>query len=92
MGEAEEKGKVAVDAVVPLELAGCLDTLPGGSNLDEDAVLLDADRLVKGNQLLGLGLCRLLVERKAGINLGGDTARDDSKDLLAELDELRRIS
>lgn len=32
-----------MDTVVALELAGSLDALPGGGDLDEDAVLLDAD-------------------------------------------------
>ena len=90
LGEAEEKGEVAVDAVIALELAGSLDTLPGGRNLDEDALLLDADGVVERDELLGLGLGRLLVVREARIDLGRDTAGDDLEDLLAEFDELHR--
>ena len=59
-----------MDAVVTLELARSLDTLPSRSDLDEDALLLDADGLVEGNELLGLGLGRLLVERETGVDLG----------------------
>ena len=77
-----------MDAVVALELAGGLDTLPGGGNLNKNTVLLDADGLVEGNELLGLGLGALLVEGQAGVDLGRDTAGDDSKNLLAEFDEL----
>ena len=86
--EAEEKGEVAVDAVVTLELARSLDTLPSRSDLDEDALLLDADGLVKRDELLGLGLGRRLVVREARIDLGGDTAGNDLQDLLAKLNEL----
>ena len=77
-----------MDAVVALELARSLDALPGRSNLDEDALLLDADGLVEGDQLLGLGLGRLLVEGQTGVDLSRDTAGDDLQDLLSELDEL----
>lgn len=37
-----------------------------------------------------LGDGGLLVEGESGVNLGGDSAGDESKDLLSELDELRR--
>ena len=86
--EAEEKGEVAVDAVVTLELARSLDTLPSRSDLDEDALLLDADGLVERDELLGLGLGRRLVVREARIDLGGDTAGNDLQDLLVKLNEL----
>ena len=89
MTEAEEEGKVAVDAFL-LKLPGGLDTLPGGGDLDEDTVLLDTDGLVESDELLGLGLGRRLVVREARIDLGGDTAGNDLQDLLAKLDELWR--
>lgn len=54
LAETEEKGEVAVDAVLLLELAGSLDTLPSGSDLDEDAVLGDSDGLVESDELVGL--------------------------------------
>lgn len=47
LGKGEEEGKVAVDAVVALEDLGGLDTLPGGGDLDQDAVLGDALLLVQ---------------------------------------------
>ena len=43
----EDEGQVAVDAVLALKDVGSLDTLPGGGDLDEDAVLGDALRFVE---------------------------------------------
>lgn len=43
----EHEGQVAVNAVVALEDLGGLDALPGGGDLDEDAVLLDTLLLVQ---------------------------------------------
>ena len=77
-----------MDAVVALELARSLDTLPGRGDLDEDALLLDADGFVEGDELLSLGLGRLLVEGQTGVDLGRDTAGDDLQNLRAELNEL----
>ena len=54
LSEAEEEGEVAVDAILLLELARGLDTLPSRSNLDQDALLLDTDALVERDQLLRL--------------------------------------
>lgn len=88
LAEAEEKGKVAVNAVVTLELARSLNALPGGGDLDQYTLALDADRLVEGDELFGLLLRALLVEGQAGVDLGRDTAGNDLEDLLAELDEL----
>lgn len=86
LGEAEEEGEVAVDALL-LESAGSLDTLVGGGNLDEDALLVNAELLVLGNEGVSLGLGGLGVEGEAGVDLGGDTAGDDLEDLTAEEDE-----
>ena len=86
--KAKEQGQVAVNPVITLELARSLDTLPGGRDLDQDALLLDPDRLVERDELLGLSLGAFLVEREAGINLGGDTTGDDGEDLLSEFYEL----
>ena len=88
LAEAEEEGQVAMNAVIALQLAGGLDTLPGGGDLDEDTVLLDTDGLVESNELLGLRLGRLLVEGQTGVDLCRDTTWDDLENLLAELDEL----
>lgn len=45
--EGEHEGQVAVDLVLSLEDVGCLDTLPGGSDLDQNAIPRDAERLVE---------------------------------------------
>ena len=88
LGEAKEKGEIAVNAFVALQLARSLDTFPGRRDLDEHTFLLDSDGLVKRNKLFGLGLGSLLVEGETGIDFGGDTAGNDGKDLFAEFDEL----
>lgn len=85
--EAEEEGEVTVDVVLRLELAGGLDTLPGGGDLDEDALALDTERLVEGDEVLSLLDGGFLVERETGVNLGRDTARDNLEDLATEGDE-----
>ena len=93
LAETEEESEVAVNAVLSLELLRRLDTLPGRGDLDQDTLALDTDRLVKGNEVLGLRLGCCLVEGQLGVNLSGNTARDDRENLLAELDELReRVS
>ena len=86
LGEAEEQRQVAVDAFL-LELLGGADALPGGGDLDEDALAVDAVGLIKADQPAGLLDGALGVEREPGIDLGRDAARDDLEDLLAEGDE-----
>ena len=75
-----------MDALL-LEVTGSLDTLPGGADLDQDTVTGDTGLLVETDDLAGLGLGSLLVEGEAGVDLGGDTARDNLEDLLTEFDE-----
>ena len=77
-----------MNAVLSLELLRRLNTLPCRGDLDQDALTLDADRLVEGNEVLGLRLGCCLVEGQLGVDLSGDTAGDDRENLLAELDEL----
>ena len=54
LAETEQESEIAVDPIVTLEFTGSLDTLPGGSDLDENAFLGDANRLVELDQVLGL--------------------------------------
>ena len=77
-----------MNAVLSLELLRRLNTLPCRGDLDQDALTLDADRLVEGNEVLGLRLGCCLVEGQLGVNLSGNTARDDRENLLAELNQL----
>lgn len=60
--ETEEKSEIAVDSIVTLEFTSSLDTLPCGSDLDQDTLLLDADRVVESDELFCLGLGSLLVK------------------------------
>lgn len=83
----EHEGEVGVDTVLALELAGRLDTLPSGGNLDQDTALIDAEGLVEVDDVEGLGDGRGLVEGEARVDLGGDLARDEGEDLFAELNE-----
>jgi hypothetical protein len=43
-----------MDAVVPFEFTGSLDTLPRCCDLDQNPFLLDADGLVESDELLSL--------------------------------------
>ena len=81
--QAEQQGQVAVDAFL-LQHGSGLDAFPGGGDLDEDALLGDAGRVILGDDLAGLLDRALGIEGQAGINLGGDAARDDVQDLQAE--------
>jgi hypothetical protein len=47
LGKGEHEGQVAVDAVLGLELVGGSDALPGGSELDENALLVNTGLLVE---------------------------------------------
>ena len=89
LGEAKEKGEVAVNALVALELARSLDTFPGRCDLDEHTFFLDSEGLVKRDKLPSLGLGPLLVKGETGVDFRRDAAGDDGKDLFAEFDELR---
>jgi len=54
LSKAKEEGKVAVDAVIALEFTSSLDAFPCRGDLDQNAVLVDANRLVKSDELLCL--------------------------------------
>jgi hypothetical protein len=57
LDKGEHESQVAVDAVLGLQDVSGLDTLPGGGDLDEDAVLRDASLFVElfevSNELKG---------------------------------------
>lgn len=59
LDKGEHEGQVAVDAVLGLQDVSSLDTFPGGGNLDEDAVLGDANGLVELSLLLATMRCNL---------------------------------
>lgn len=58
LGEGEHEGEVGVDTVVALKDTGGLDTLPGGSDLDQDAGLVNTDGLVKLYLVLDIELIK----------------------------------
>ena len=64
LGEGEEQGEVAVDAVLLLQHARRLDALPRRGQLDQDPVLADALLLEHRDELARLGDAGLLVERQ----------------------------
>ncbi len=81
--EAEEEGHVAVNAFL-LEDLGGLNALPGGGELDEDAIARDAGLVVQGDDRARFGDGLIDVVGEAGVDLGGDAAGDDVEDLAAE--------
>ena len=81
--EAEEQGHVAVDALFFEDLGG-LDALPGGGELDEDALAGDAGGFVLLDDVAGGRDGLVDVVGEAGVDLGGDAAGDDLEDLEAE--------
>jgi len=87
LAKGEEKGQVAVDTLDSLQVLGSLDALPGGGDLDENAVLVDTGLLVEADDLLCLGDGSLLVEGETSIDLSGDATRDDLEDLNTKIDE-----
>lgn len=86
LSETEKKGEVAVDAF-SLEVLGCLDTFPGRGDLDEDTVLVDTVCLVESDDFTCLLFGGFLVEGERSVDFGGDTTRDDVKNLSTEFDE-----
>jgi hypothetical protein len=92
LAKAEEESQVAVNLIIALKFTGSLDTLPSRRDLDQNTLLGDADGIVKRDELLGLSLGGFLVKGETGIDFGRDTARNDSKNFFAKLDELRENS
>lgn len=79
-----------MDALIVFKLARSLNAFPRRCHLDQNPLLLDANRLVECNERSSFLLGGLLVEGEARVNLGGDATRNDLQDLGAKLDELRR--
>ncbi|MNM93787.1 hypothetical protein D3C81_1061710 [compost metagenome] len=79
LGEGEQQGEVGLDAFL-LQLLGGANAFPGRRQLDQHAVAANAGGFVQLDQLARLGQQRGFIERQAGIDLGGDTPRDDLED------------
>ena len=87
LGEGEEEGEVAVDAVVPLQDLRRLDALPGGGELDQHPFLGHAELLVQGDQLQSLGHLAILVKAESRVHLSGDAALHHLEDLGSKPDK-----
>lgn len=72
---------------IPQTYGSSLDTLPGRSNLDQDAVLADAIFFVKLDETDSLGNSGFLVKRQASINLSRDTTRNNLENFLAKVNQ-----
>ncbi len=81
--KTEEQSHVAVDALL-LEDLSCLDALPGGGELDENAIARDTGLVVEGDDCARFGDGSVDIVGEAGVDLGGDTARDDVENLATE--------
>src|SRR5262249_5531392 len=86
LGEAEEEGHVAVDAIL-LQDAGGLDAFPGGGELDEDALASDAVFGVGVDEEAAFGDEGVRVKGKFGAGFGGDAMGHGFEDLEAEINE-----
>ena len=69
LGEAEQQGQVAVDAL-PLKLGGGANPLPGGGHLDQHPVVADTRLVIETDELAGLGDRGLGIEAEPCIHLG----------------------
>jgi len=76
-----------MNPMILLELLGSLNPLPRTRNLDQNALLPDAELLVQFNDVQGLVDGGLFVKGEARVDFGGDSAGDDFEDFLAEFDE-----
>lgn len=81
----EDEGHVALDFIFEQRLAG-LDALPGGGDLDEDAIGADACLFVEGDQSFGSLDCFIFVEGQPCIHLRGHESLDLLEDLHTERD------
>ena len=83
--QREQQRQVAVDALLLQDLGGA-DALPGGGDLDQDALAGDAARRVGGDDGARLVDRRRRVEGEVGVHLGRDAARHDAGELRPEGD------
>jgi len=79
----EDEGHVALDFVFEQRLAR-LDALPGGGDLDQNAVGADACLFVEGEQSFRPLYCFVFVEGQPCIHLRGHESLDFLEDLHTE--------
>ena len=86
LDERKKEREVAVDAFLFQHLGGP-DPLPGGRDLDQDAIPRNPLRLVERDELAALCDRPRSVKRQACVGFGGDAAGDDFENLHAERNE-----
>ncbi|ENN87512.1 hypothetical protein RHSP_43945 [Rhizobium freirei PRF 81] len=82
---AEQQRQIAVDAFL-LQHFGGTDAFPGGGELDEDAITLDAALLVGSDDGAGLGERGLRIERQVGVDFGRNTTGNETGKRCADGD------
>ncbi len=85
LGEGKQQGQVGLDAFLFQHLGGA-DALPGGGQLDQDAIVADACFVVEADQFASLGDAGVGVEGETGVHFGGDAARDDFQHFQTDVD------
>lgn len=83
LSDTKNEGKVASDSLLFKDFRS-LNSLPSGSNLDQDAIFGDADFLVKFDDVACLVDGGLGIKGETSINFSGDVARDDFGDFGAK--------
>jgi len=83
--KTEEQGQVTVDAFA-LENLGGLDALPGGRDLDQDALTADACRVIQCDDAVRLLDGGIGVVGEPRVHLSGNAPGNDGQDLFAEGD------
>ncbi len=85
LAKRKHQSQIAVDALSLKHLGG-LDTLPGGSDLDQDMLASDATRGIGGDDRAGLRDRCGRIEREVGIDFRRDASRNDPGKLAPERD------
>ena len=81
--DMEDEGHVDLDLALCQHLC-CLNAFPGGSNLDEDSVSVNACLFVEVNYPFASSDRFIFVEAETGVNLSRDVALDPLQDFAAE--------
>jgi len=79
----EQQRQIGVNALA-LQLCSSLNAFPGGRDLDQHAVNVNALRLVQLNQALGPGHGGAGIKTQTGIHLGRHPTRHDGQNLAAK--------
>ena len=84
MAKTEQQRQITVDAL-ELKLSGGTDTLPGRREFDQNTITAEASLFIKANELFGSRDRGVGIEGQASINLSGNTARNNAKNLRADI-------